>query len=95
MQKVTGKYFALSQVIILFTVLRVTLITAKISKMFYVCFLGCDYSVKMADDCLSAHCKEEHSWRAIPCPHDYCKYEAFSDTSHKACCSYVQLIKIL
>ena len=37
----------------------------------------------MANDCFSSHCKEAHGWRAIPCTHDYCKYEAFSETSHK------------
>ena len=52
--------------------------------------LGCDYSVEMAGDCLSSHCQDVHGWRSIPCPHDYCKYEAFSETSHKACDSYVK-----
>ena len=59
--------------------------------------LGCDHSVKMlylfrtkCYNCLSSHCQEVHGWRAIPCPHDYCKYEAFSENSHKACDSHVQ-----
>ena len=49
--------------------------------------LGCDHSVEIVDDCLSSHCKEAHGWRVIPCTYDYCKYEAFSEISHKACCS--------
>ena len=46
--------------------------------------IGCNFSTTMGPDCLSEHCQNKHNWRKIPCPYDYCKFEAYNSYTHKA-----------
>ena len=56
--------------------------TAKIAVSFNI-ISGCKYSTKMAVDCLTNHCIDEHQWGEFPCTFENCLFESYSQRCFK------------
>ena len=73
---------------------KIPLFDSKNELLEFIKFLGCKFSVPFAANCLVEHCIKEHGFRTIPCPYDYCKYEAFNETVYKESSKFFKYVLI-